>query len=380
MPHVKNAMRTPREIRKYCERRYSDLLRAIVEGRSLFPLEIRFGKTNQPSDFESLRQAVTSLSESDLNFSIEWAERNTRRWGLQRLPRRIWFDDESGFVRALGKAKEVEHFRQNLRKIREECPELDGWLLENVKFVASEDGSWPELLKVCRYFLENPKPGLYIRQLPVSVDTKFVENHATAIGSLLDFLHAIVPPQGMRFEERYGLLFDQPLVRFRFLDEDWRQSHGFPVSDLSVTIKEFGDLPLGGSDVLVTENKMNFLTLPPAKRGIAIFGGGESVQLLGKVLWLRDCNLRYWGDIDAHGFAILSRLRSAFPAMESIMMNERTFDTFREAAVNGPPVREAVPANLTPEEEHLYNRVVAAGLRLEQEKISFPYAVSEIQK
>src|ERR1051325_2956308 len=103
-------MRTPPEIRKYCERRYADLLRAIVEGRSLFPIEIRFGKTKRPSDFQVLRREVTALAKSGLNFNIQWTEVNTRRWGRQRLPARIWFEDEIEFARAIGKEGELQSF------------------------------------------------------------------------------------------------------------------------------------------------------------------------------------------------------------------------------------------------------------------------------
>lgn len=373
-------MRTPPEIREFCERRYIDLLQAIIENRSIFPLEIRFGKTRRPNDFESLRKQVTALANSGLNFSIDWTEVNTRRWGRQRLPERIWFDQELEFVRAIGKQQEVERFKSNVARIRHECPELEGWLLGNVRCLINEDGSWPDILEVCRYFLQNPRPGLYPRELPISVSTKFIESHSATIASLLDFLlpQNVVSSAG-RFEERHGLRFDEALLRLRFLDDGWRVDHGFPVSDLSVPLSEFCKLRLQDSNVLITENKVNFLTVPRLERGVAIFGGGEGVQLLGKAAWLRKCRLTYWGDIDAQGFSILSRLRSAFPGVESVMMDQKTLDTFRDLICDGLPAREAPPSNLTAGERQTYDIVVASNLRLEQEKLPFSYAAHELQ-
>jgi hypothetical protein len=374
-------MRTPLEIRKYCERRYTDVLRAIVEGKSLFPIEIRFGKSKRSTDFHALRREVTALAKSGLDFKIEWVEINTRRWGLQRLPARIWFDQEREFVRAIDKEQELQSFRSNLELIRAECPQLEAWLPENIKCLVNEDGSWPSILKVCRYFLRNPKPDLYLRELPISVDTKFVENHSSTIASVLDFL---LPKdsalRSTRFEERHGLRFDEPLLRLRFLDNDWKCNRGFPVSDLSVPLTEFNRLALEGSDVFITENKINFLTLPAMKQSIGIFGGGGGVQLLANARWLHRCRLAYWGDIDAHGFFILSRLRLMFPAIRSVMMDEKTLARFRETAVKGPAVRESGPTNLTPEEEHVYKTVSATGLRLEQEKLPFDYAAIELRE
>jgi hypothetical protein len=373
------AMRTPPEILKYCERRYFDLLRAIVENRSIFPLEIRFGKTKRPTDFESLRQAVTALAKSGLEFNIEWKDTNTRKWGRQRLPTRIWFEEEHSFLRAVEKAKEIERFRENISLIRRECPKLEDWLSSNAACVINEDGAWSTLLEICQYFLRHPRPGLYVRELPISADTKFVEAHMATIANLLSFL---LPDNAsshtMRFEERYGLRFDEPLLRLRFLDDEWRRHRGFPVTDLSVPLREFVRLRLEGCNAFIAENKINFLTLPAMKFGIGIFGGGEGVQLLAKAAWLRNCNLIYWGDIDSQGFSILSRLRTAFPGVISVMMDDKTLDTFRGAVVRGVVSREPAPGNLTPEEQHVYNRM-AAGSRLEQEKIPFDYATVELK-
>ncbi|QBD83792.1 hypothetical protein EPA93_45535 [Ktedonosporobacter rubrisoli] len=39
-------------------------------------------------------------------------------------------------------------------------------------------GDWSDLIAVCDYFLEHPRPACYIREIPVAVHTKFIEQHS----------------------------------------------------------------------------------------------------------------------------------------------------------------------------------------------------------
>ncbi|MEH1903260.1 MAG: Wadjet anti-phage system protein JetD domain-containing protein [Nostoc sp.] len=86
------------------------------------------------------------------------------------------------------------------------------------------------------------------------------------------------------------------------------------------------------------------------------------------------CPIFYWGDLDTDGFKILSQLRSYFPQAISIMMDVKTFETFKEFAVT---VAESTAENLlylTPQEQALYSYLSIHNKRLEQERISQDYA------
>ncbi|GIJ19818.1 Wadjet anti-phage system protein JetD domain-containing protein [Micromonospora lutea] len=56
-----------------------------------------------------------------------------------------------------------------------------------------------------------------------------------------------------------------------------------------------------------------YLALPPMSATVAVFGGGYAVRALAPLSWLHERELRCWGDIGTHGFAILDRLRQVFP-------------------------------------------------------------------
>jgi len=129
--------------------------------------------------------------------------------------------------------------------------------------------------------------------------------------------------------------------------------------------------------VLVTENKVNFLTLPEAPGTMALFGGGYAIELLDRVEWLRRTPLHYWGDLDTHGFAILDHLRSRLPHTRSFLMDRETLMAHREQWCDEPPESRCTRelAALAPDERALYDdlRCDRLGLRvrLEQERVGY---------
>jgi hypothetical protein len=116
---------------------------------------------------------------------------------------------------------------------------------------------------------------------------------------------------------------------------------------------------------------MNFECLPDAPNTMAIWGQGNAAELLQKVDWLAHCEVHYWGDIDEHGFQILSRLRGRFPSIRSLMMDITTLEKYRHLTSDGEKAGKP-PINLTIEEHAAYEITSRENLRLEQEKIPQP--------
>jgi hypothetical protein len=238
------------------------------------------------------------------------------------------------------------------------------------------------LLTVCRYFLEHPRPGLYIRELPLSVHTKYVEEH---IGILRELLEQLLPaetivPDASTFQQRFGLREEESLIHARFLDDQLEKRYGIPLSELCTPRSQFARLNLRVQHCIITENKMTFLTLPALPDTFALHGGGFKVSCLAAIPWLRECPLIYWGDLDAQGFQILSQLRAIFPHVVSLMMNEATLQTFSSFCVAGMPCSVRQLPYLTPEEHTLFLRLTEGNIRLEQERISHGYALEQIYR
>lgn len=367
-------MFSPDELLAQAKRRYLDFLRSIVEGAPFFPLELRIGKTRRAESYaERLRELATFRDAArELGIAVEWRTVNDPRFGSHERPERAFFADESTYLGALGLVNEVRAFREDLATIHGHLPSK--WILENIRSILDYHGAWPQLLRVIVWFRANPCSGLYLRQIPVQgVDTKFFERHLRILDSILEAESsaAITAP----FEDRHGLRREEPLIRFRFLDRVLQSRHLFPVDDLAIPVSSFRTLPLPRVNVVVTENLRNFLALPDLPETVGIFGGGNALSLLSGAEWLKESNIHYWGDIDAQGFDILSRLREAYPQTRSLMMDTATLDAAGDLVGVGIPSFSS-PSCLTSEEQALFGTVRTGNLRLEQERLPFDYVVS----
>jgi len=242
-----------------------------------------------------------------------------------------------------------------------------------------------DLIEVCKFFRKNPCRGQYIRQLDVTgVDTKFIEAHKLILKQMLDIIlpscrinekYSAMANHG--FEKRFHLRYDMPLVRFRLLDLDLIKKFG--LQDISTTIDEFARLDLPVKKVFITENKINGLSFPMIKESMVIFGLGYGIQFLKNCAWLAKKHVFYWGDIDTHGFSILSMLRHYFPDVRSFLMDKKTLINFRKSWVNEPYDKRFVSSlsSLTDDEQSLFGDLVnnryGDMIRLEQECISYGY-------
>ncbi len=249
------------------------------------------------------------------------------------------------------------------------------WIKANpIKLI--EHTTWADTLKVCKYFLQNPKPNLYIRQLPIDIHTKYIFENKGIITSLLNYL---IPNELNKeekdFEKRFNLLSKEQLIRIRFLDVT--KSPLQSVTDISFTEKELKHYNFAIDNVFITENLMNFLTLPFLENTIAIWsGGGFNISYLKSIEWLKDKQFYYWGDIDAQGFQILNQCRSYFPNTKAVMMDTATLNSFQFG--EGKPANNQTLKWLSEEELNLYNYLRENNIRLEQEKITQVYAEDKI--
>jgi len=265
--------------------------------------------------------------------------------GEQFFPNRIYFETEEDYLRFISKEKEYERFRRVSNEIISEIPKLKEWIINHPQKVIDNFEKWEDLLKVCKFFIKNPKPNSYIRELPLDISTKFVEQNQTTIRVLLDTLIADdVNKDESDFEKRFNLKYKEELIRIRVLDEELAKKLFFGVSDLSLPLSQFVSLNIPCKRVFVLENHtsfssfsniFNFLTLPHLAESIAIFGKGFQIGLLKNARWLSDKQIIYWGDIDAHGFQILSQIRGYFPQTCSCMMDFETFNDFKDFAITG---------------------------------------------
>lgn len=382
----------PEEILQQALKWWDSFLQSYIRNEPFFPKSIdRIGKV-QPADvtqrFEKLQDEIRTLykhskSETGMGYIVRTATRHFRRTGSHELPDSITFETAEDYLQYTGKQREWELFTKNYAFIERSLPSLKGWIVDNVLSLTLSDTDWTDIATVCKYFIDNPRPHLYIRQLPIRLHTKFIEDHASLLQALLDYLipNHIRNVGQRKFAERYFLKCDEPLIRIRLLDREMAIYNN--IVDLSICLTDFERTNWNCDRVFITENKMNFLTLPLLPSAVAIWsGGGFMVSHLRNAAWLKSKSIFYWGDIDEHGFQILHQIRSYYGQTRSVMMDKETFEAFREFAVNGKRSPAAELCHLNNEEAALYQYIkgVNSKNRLEQEKIPQHYVDAKLNE
>ena len=375
-------MITPTEIRKKAENKYLTFLRSVIERQAFEPIVI-VGNKKPSDDTARFEKELTELiahskEKKGYGYSIDYQKIKTRKHGEQDIPVSISFLTEQDFLKYIGKEQDTAGFRKDVERILSAFPELVEWVCRFPNKVLDNHKLWGDLLKVCTYFRGNPKPQLFIRELPIQVDTKFIERNKGIIKELLDIIIAkSVNPDETRFETHFNLRYDEPVVRFRVLDKAMSQVLFSGIDDLSVPINQFHEVGIPVEVVYIVENKMNMLTFPPIQKSIVVWGHGFGVDILKDVTWLKSKKIFYWGDLDVHGFQILSEIRMHFPQVKSFLMDRATFDLFYEDAV-GTETNVEKELCLTQEEKTMFEYVKENKFRLEQEKIPQEYVISKI--
>ena len=126
------------------------------------------------------------------------------------------------YLRFIRKSKEFKNISRNVPLIRNKMPILEEWMKHNPYDLEISPDIWTDILLVCRWFVHHPSPGLYIRQIPIQVHTKFIEENSILLTSLLDFLLPAehIDSAQRDFARRFHLNWDEPLNRCRFRNKD----------------------------------------------------------------------------------------------------------------------------------------------------------------
>jgi len=385
---------TPEEIRAQVRQDWDRgriLAGRLVNG-SIYPKPARFRRPDSKalgSQFGKVQDWIAELvrgsrGERGRGYEIEWEELKHQQLGRNRVPARIVIPSDEDAAFLIGKLQDLKRWDQVVTRSIAAFPALQPWFERRPLAVLEAIDEWDQVLSVLSWFVENPRSGLYLRQLDITgVDTKFVETRRALFDELLGLvLPGAADPRTKResFETRFGLR-EKPLrVRFRFLDPELNL---LGLTDIEADAAELARYPLPVDRVFIVENEVNFLAFPPAPRALVIWGGGYSIDRIRGAAWLGSRDLIYWGDIDTHGFGILDRLRSMFPSARSFLMDRETFVGHQSLWVVEPKPRNDQLSRLTPSESALYDDVrhdrIGEHRRLEQERIRYGCVVDAVK-
>ena len=373
---TKRPLLQPDEIKEKALRQYPKFLSAWLSGSSFFPLHIP-GIGAPDESLATAQQQVQTLKSGSKEvvghgYVIEWQERNSRHHGRNLFPDRVVFESQPDFLRFISKQREFAEFSSAVERIRSRMPELELWISANRTLLMRHMNVIDNLLDVVDYLRRHPRPNVFAREIPLSVDTKFIEQNSVILEQWLDI---VLSPETIRaderhFERRFGLRYAEPHMLLRFLDSELQNSFGSPWRECSVPLHSLMTTPVEASSVFIVENKVNLLTFPPVRSAIAMGGLGNGIIDLAYVPWLSNRSIWYWGDLDVEGFEILSRLRIRFPQTRSFLMDDSTLLRWKDSlAVNGTNRVREIPPLLTEPETAAFRFCVTNNVRIEQERM-----------
>lgn len=307
---------------------------------------------------------------------VEWETRTWRSIGRQDVPVRLHLHDADAVAAFVGGSLATDYGRLKASAAAMygrfgPTDALASALRRHASTVlAYTDAERTTVEEVLDWLLATDVTGLRPRQLPIrGVDSKWFASHRTVLSAL----HTAITGA-----TSLGVVDSDPLVRVRILDP--RIAPG-GIQDFSAPARQLASLTFEPRIALVVENLETLLALPSWPGIVAIHGSGYAVDVLGGVPWLLRTPIVYWGDLDSHGFAILHRLRTAHPDVTTALMDIATLDAHRDLWVPEPKPTRGTFSTLTEQEAATLRALRAAGdVRLEQERIPWAYALTELEQ
>ena len=384
---------TPAELRAQLQRRWDSgqILGELVTGQSCFPLRLRLSKptsSDLTQEFDAVREWIARLRRQP-HIRLDTREFKHRVLGVNEVPSAVWVETLDDTTTILRKRKETAQFQALIDQTQKRQPALLDWLAHKPLLALSLVVDWERLLAVVDWIAANPRSNVYLRQVDVpNVHSKFIERHRRVLSQWLD---SVLPPDAIDesatgiggFARRYGFRDKPTHVRLRSLDPTVELMPGFADADITLDADTFARLDPAVTRVLIVENEVSFLAIPPMENSLLVFGAGYGFDAFDRVGWLDTCDVYYWGDIDTHGFTILDQLRTRVPQVHSLMMDRDTLLAFESQwGVEDKQTTRDLP-RLNNDECALYDELrdnrIRPNLRLEQERIGFSWVQKSLE-
>jgi len=376
-------MITPKELLEKSDKLFFKITRTVLKGKNIFPLVIPSDKKINETIFSKLRDAIVPIYNSSKEvkgkgYSVEWKIKNIEGT-KQRIPGKIYFDTFEDYLFFIQREKDFIQIKEAYTLFASTFSMNSEWIKEHPDFLLAYAGIMPDLIKVVFFFYNNTPPyNLYLRELPIQVNSKFIEHNVKPLKKILD---SVLPTDKINFNEnefsaRYKIKRPNIYTQLRVLDDTLKPVLRF--DELALTLDDSSLLDWRPDKVFIIENKACFLSFPKVKNSVAIFGEGFKSRVSKHIPWLAKSELYCWLDMDAAGFEMLNMIRQFYNHARSFLMDAKTYNEFSEFSVNS--VYRKIELNLLqPEEKRMYHFLQENHKRLEQERISNDYVQSQLK-
>ncbi len=366
-------MITPNELLAKTDKAFFKIVSSQLKGESVFPWVIPSNKQILGSNYSDWKNDIVPLHQQSKSvksnsYSVDWKEKIING-SKQSIPAKIYFETFEDFLAFTGRSTDYAKISRAHSSVISLYPILKQWTEENTRTLLQYDNVWDGLLKVCAFFISQDPPYPYfIREIPVEVHSKFIEQHTGILKTLLDLM---LPEESINknendFAGRYFLKKPSVFTQIRILDDELKPFLGY--DEISLSLHDASWLKWLPGKVFIIENKTCYLTFPKVKNAVAIFGEGFKSSISKQIPWLKQTKLYCWFDLDAAGFEMLNMIRQYYTDVSSFLMDETTYQQFEQYAVSNTSKEKTLP-HLFINEQRLYHYLISNKKRLEQERI-----------
>lgn len=373
---------TAGDVRAAVERRWKDgtLLRAYADHLPFPLIDVplrgpRAAEIGERLDeVQTWSAALRTASRDGRCFTLQTKPVGGRLIGRNELPARAIIHSYGQAWALLGVSALVRTFDQVLATTSG-VPAAAAWVRRRPLAALELAPQWPTLVSAYVWLDAARGSGRYLREITApGVDTKYAERHRSVLAELLGVSST---PDG--FLRDLGLQGKPKMIRTR---PDASLGLLPPAAEVALRPDDLAALDVSPTAALVLENEITYLSVPVPPSGIVLWGKGFDVDLIGRLPWLRNCPVTYWGDLDTHGFAILNQLRAWLPHTRSVLMDSVTLLEHRQRWTAEQTPTRAPLGRLTEPEASLYRDLVEGRwgdrVRLEQERIDWAWALARL--
>ena len=215
------------------------------------------------------------------------------------------------------------------------------WL---ARIVDLDNYDFTTLLAATTWFRAHPRSGLTVRSVPVpGMHTKWLARHRgmvlACLGSPTDCRGSTEPPEDSDPvdipTDDLDALGLRPLPReisVVLADPVLRAAVG-GLRQITAPVDELAGLQIHPDAVLIVENKEPALAWNDTTGLVVIHSLGNHLDILSRLPWIRHDRCWYWGDLDRHGYTLLSRARTMVPRLASLLMTPGHIEIYRPLGV-----------------------------------------------
>ncbi|GAB2820412.1 Wadjet anti-phage system protein JetD domain-containing protein [Ferruginibacter profundus] len=366
------------------EKKYVGFLKNRICENQFEQIILRGGK-NKPDNSIDLHNAIKMFlqfekTEDKKGWDIEWEQWISKKIGKQRWPNNVIVNTAEDFLFLIQKEKEILIFDQILADLKRWRQGITGWLVKDPEVLIKHIDNWAGLCAVVDYLLSNDATTYYIRNLPVPVHTKFIEENERIILSLLQHFNSEKDNiDYTSLNHAVGLKRKPVLFPIRWLDEELAVQNTQGMVVLGATPENLRNRNWEITELWMVENETALFMLPERKHSLAICSRGKALELLSDIAWFNNVKLYYWGDMDEDGYAMLRQCRKLYPHTKSVLMDIDAL-LFHSAEIHKQPTkyRYLNLSELTFTEGNALERLFEINGRLEQESLSHEYIIKAI--